>query len=208
MLKTMLITLLVLTSFSSVASVWEEREFLERYVEQVEILNQTLLTKAQSSANPDARIQLNYELMRNQSEEVLNQLKHYLDSPMEPYLPLHANAFPNRRVTMNKVFNRYLLFIALAMSAAFASADTLDPASVNSVETAYNTIMGSNIASFSTTSKIIRSIVMAIALMFSGWAVYGVYEAYYDGQVKLKGAILILMRLLAIITVLSILITK
>lgn len=109
---------------------------------------------------------------------------------------------------MNKVFNRYLLFIALAMSAAFASADTLDPASVNSVETAYNTIMGSNIASFSTTSKIIRSIVMAIALMFSGWAVYGVYEAYYDGQVKLKGAILILMRLLAIITVLSILITK
>ena len=78
MLKTMLITLLVLSSFSSVASVWEEREFLERYVEQVEILNQTLLTKAQSSANPDARIQLNYELMRNQSEEVLNQLKHYL----------------------------------------------------------------------------------------------------------------------------------
>lgn len=88
MIKTALIVVSILiTSFQVQAGVWEEREFIERYVEQVEVLNETLLLKAQQAANPNDRIQLDYEQVRQNSEEMLNKLKQYLYAPMEPYRP-------------------------------------------------------------------------------------------------------------------------
>lgn len=79
--------LLLLTTFNCSAGVWEEREYLERYIEQIEALNETLLVSAQQAANPDSRIQLDYEKVIQTNEEMINKLKQYLYSPMEPYRP-------------------------------------------------------------------------------------------------------------------------
>ncbi|MGR5296813.1 RAQPRD family integrative conjugative element protein [Vibrio mediterranei] len=80
--------LLALVSFMSIpvsAGVWEERQLLERYIEQLEILNETLLADAENAADPYMREKLNYTMMRRDVREVISKLRHHLDTPLEQY---------------------------------------------------------------------------------------------------------------------------
>ncbi|WP_277432108.1 RAQPRD family integrative conjugative element protein [Vibrio sp. 1180_3] len=70
---------------SAMAGVWEEREFLERYIQQLEILNQTLLIDAEDAADPNHRITLNYRAVQRDAAEIVKKLKHHLDAPLEEY---------------------------------------------------------------------------------------------------------------------------
>ncbi|MFL7013602.1 RAQPRD family integrative conjugative element protein [Enterovibrio norvegicus] len=79
-----LITLALLPAMST-AGVWEERAYLERYVEQLEALNKTLLADAQMVSDPNARISLNYPSLIRDANEITRKLKHHLNSPLEEY---------------------------------------------------------------------------------------------------------------------------
>ncbi|WP_428776379.1 RAQPRD family integrative conjugative element protein [Vibrio sp.] len=89
-LKTLLLLAVMLPATAS-AGVWEERELLERYITQMEMLNQTLLVDAQLAADPKARISLNYPAVLHASNEIINKLKHHLASPLEEYRSLNIN---------------------------------------------------------------------------------------------------------------------
>lgn len=75
----------IILSFQASAGVWEERALLERYANQLESLNQSLLIDAQMSADPNARIGLNYPALLRDSQEIVRKIRHHLDSPLEEY---------------------------------------------------------------------------------------------------------------------------
>lgn len=67
------------------AGVWEEREYLERYMKQLDTLNQTVLAKAAESADPNARITLNYSKLQHDVNQIARKIEHHLKSPLEEY---------------------------------------------------------------------------------------------------------------------------
>lgn len=105
---------------------------------------------------------------------------------------------------MKSVFKVIFPFLIMVIS-RHVLANTLDPATVNDVETAYNNIIGTNGTSFSATAVSIKSIVYAIALTVSGWAVFGLYHAYVAEELDSKGVVFMLGRLLAMLSILLIL---
>lgn len=70
---------------TSQGGVWEERNALERYINQIEKLNDTLLEDAKQSADPNSRVQLDYKRLKQDSQEILNRLKHHLNAPLQTY---------------------------------------------------------------------------------------------------------------------------
>ncbi len=80
-----LLLFLALLSTHASAGVWEERQLLERYVEQLEILNETLLADAENAADPNMREKLNYTMMRRDVREIISKVRHHLDTPLEQY---------------------------------------------------------------------------------------------------------------------------
>lgn len=84
-MKVGFLVLLIFLPLTSTAGVWEERNALERYVNQIELLNKTLLEDAQASADPNSRVQLDYRRLREDSQKILNQLKHHINAPLQTY---------------------------------------------------------------------------------------------------------------------------
>lgn len=85
LIQPLLIMMLVISPIASQAGVWEERALLERYVDQLEKLNDTLLADAQKTASPDARISMNYPAVMQDSNEIIRKIRHHLNSPLEEY---------------------------------------------------------------------------------------------------------------------------
>lgn len=83
--KLLAASLLVVLPQISNAGVWEERAALERYVNQVELLNKTILQEARNSADPNSRIQMDYDRLLFDSQEILNKIKHQMNSPLQTY---------------------------------------------------------------------------------------------------------------------------
>ncbi|MFC5079636.1 hypothetical protein VTH8203_00843 [Vibrio thalassae] len=88
MMKQIVPILTLIFAASPQASVWEERELLERYITQLEILNKTLLVDAQDAADPHHRIKLNYQGVQRDANEIVNKLRHHLNTPLEEYRSL------------------------------------------------------------------------------------------------------------------------
>ncbi|QFT13403.1 RAQPRD family integrative conjugative element protein [Vibrio sp. THAF190c] len=72
-------------SVSSQAGIWEEREHLERYMKQLDALNQTVLVQASESADPNARISLNYPKLLHDANQIARKIEHHLNKPLEEY---------------------------------------------------------------------------------------------------------------------------
>jgi hypothetical protein len=64
------------------AGYWEERAILERYVTQLEALNKNLLMDAKRAVEPTARIQLNYEQVLKEQNQIIAKLKNHLNTPL------------------------------------------------------------------------------------------------------------------------------
>lgn len=75
----------VLFAVPSYAGVWEEREHLERYMKQLDALNQTVLVQAAESADPNARISLNYNELLHDVNQISRKIEHHLNTPLEEY---------------------------------------------------------------------------------------------------------------------------
>ena len=82
---TALITLPLFFSSFANAGGWEEREYLKRYVIQLEALNKNLLMDAKRSADLDSRIQLNYDALMKDADEIINKVNHHLYTPLSPF---------------------------------------------------------------------------------------------------------------------------
>ncbi|WP_156744643.1 RAQPRD family integrative conjugative element protein [Vibrio breoganii] len=67
------------------AGVWEERALLERYVSQLDRMNETLLVQAEASADTSARLQMDYEALRGDVELISAKIKHYLETPQRDF---------------------------------------------------------------------------------------------------------------------------
>lgn len=84
-LKITILIVSTLLSTTCLANTWEERALLERYVHQLELLNNTLLRDAQLVSDPNARISMNYPALLHDTQEIVAQIKHHLNSPLEEY---------------------------------------------------------------------------------------------------------------------------
>ncbi|MGR5347504.1 RAQPRD family integrative conjugative element protein [Vibrio mediterranei] len=82
-IKSLLVLVSVtLVSLSTQAGVWEEREYLERYQNQLTLLTETVLKEAELSADPHARIRMNYGELKRDLNDIQIKLSHYLNDPM------------------------------------------------------------------------------------------------------------------------------
>lgn len=66
------------------ADVWQEQELLERWIVQIESLDE-ILDEAQSSADVNSRSQLNYSVLKTEVHQSLLKVKHYLNAPTVPF---------------------------------------------------------------------------------------------------------------------------
>jgi hypothetical protein len=64
------------------AGYWEERAILERYVTQLEALNKNLLMDAKRAVDQTARIQLNYDQVLIEQNQIIAKLKNHLNTPL------------------------------------------------------------------------------------------------------------------------------
>ncbi len=81
-----LVLFFVLLTGSANAGVWEERALLERYLEQSKLLKEVLVVKAERSADPQARIQFDYEALNADLQGIEDKLQHYLDNPLRQFV--------------------------------------------------------------------------------------------------------------------------
>jgi len=72
-------------SLNATAGVWEEREHLERYLKQLNLLNDTVLVQASQSSDPNARISMNYNQLLHDANEIARKIEHHLNTPLEEY---------------------------------------------------------------------------------------------------------------------------
>lgn len=72
-------------SMNATAGVWEEREHLERYLKQLNLLNETVLVQASQSSDPNARISMNYNQLLHDANEIARKIEHHLNTPLEEY---------------------------------------------------------------------------------------------------------------------------
>lgn len=80
----------LLLANNAVAGVWEERALLERYLEQLEALNKTLLIDAQAASDPYARIGMNYPALLKDTQEITSKIRHHLSTPLEEYRSINV----------------------------------------------------------------------------------------------------------------------
>ncbi|MDN2483937.1 RAQPRD family integrative conjugative element protein [Vibrio agarivorans] len=69
---------------SSGGGVWVEREILERYLAQLNSLNQ-LLDEGQLMADKNRRVNLEYSQIKRDVHEITLKVQHYLDAPSVPF---------------------------------------------------------------------------------------------------------------------------
>ncbi|WP_428776377.1 hypothetical protein [Vibrio sp.] len=100
-----------------------------------------------------------------------------------------------------------ILLAGLLLLSFESVAQVLAPNPSLSLQASFDQILGSG--SFSDLAFLIKGLTSAVALVFSGWAVLGIYEAtLVEGQVSAKAGMFYLLRLFAILTILIILLNQ
>ncbi|MCA2014649.1 RAQPRD family integrative conjugative element protein [Vibrio tritonius] len=84
--KTILLILsgIAVTASSVVyAQVWDEKALLQRYVEQLDALDHTLLKQAEMSADSNSRIRFNYLKAHRDLSTIVGNIRSYINKPLD-----------------------------------------------------------------------------------------------------------------------------
>lgn len=79
--KVVLLSLFISTQ--SIASDWAEADKLQRLVKHLEA-SKALIDAAQANANPNKRLQFDYEALSKNVTDMQKGIKQYLNKPLEP----------------------------------------------------------------------------------------------------------------------------
>ena len=92
-----LVTVVILASFFTPAAVWAdadaEREALARLIHELEALA-PLIERAETQANPDARIRFRYDWLRQDLDRIQSGIQAHIDAPRtepRPFPPLRGD---------------------------------------------------------------------------------------------------------------------